>query len=130
MGRPSHACLTAARGLPVSAAKVWSQTEVLQVRAQVQQRTLTMHRLPTRFAAQHRERIATANFRQKLALVEAERKAAEEREQAAELRLENEVRTQYGARWGRRGTVGTGDLIRNESKWSTAIPVAGYLARM
>jgi PAS domain-containing protein len=49
--------------------------------------------------------------------VEAERKAANEREQAAELRLENEVRT-HMALDGANAGVWERDLIRNESKWS------------
>jgi PAS domain-containing protein len=72
----------------------------------------------TRSAAQQRERIATASFRQKLALVEAERKAANEREQAAELRLENEVRT-HMALDGANSGLWERDLIGNDSKWST-----------
>jgi PAS domain S-box-containing protein len=72
----------------------------------------------TRSAAQQRERIATASFQHKLALVEAERKAANDREQAAELRLENEVRTQM-ALDGANAGLWERDLIRNESKWST-----------
>jgi PAS domain S-box-containing protein len=72
----------------------------------------------TRSAAQQRERIATASFQQKLALMEAEGKAAREREQAAELRLENEVRT-HMALDGANAGLWERDLIRNESKWST-----------
>lgn len=72
----------------------------------------------TRSAAQKREQIATASFQQKLALVEAERKAANEREQAAELRLENEVRT-HMALDGANAGLWERDLIRNELKWST-----------
>jgi PAS domain S-box-containing protein len=72
----------------------------------------------TRSAAQQRERIATTSFQQRLALAEAERKAANEREQAAELRLENEVRTQM-ALDGANAGLWERDLIRNESKWST-----------
>jgi PAS domain S-box-containing protein len=71
----------------------------------------------TRSAAQQRERIATASFQQKLALTEAERKAANEREQAAELRLENEVRTQM-ALDGANAGLWERDLISNASKWS------------
>jgi PAS domain S-box-containing protein len=71
----------------------------------------------TRSAAQQRERIATASFQQKLALMEAERMAANEREQAAELRLENEVRT-HMALDGASAGLWERNLIRNESKWS------------
>jgi PAS domain S-box-containing protein len=74
--------------------------------------------LLTRSAAQQRERIATESFQQRLALLEAERKAANEREQAAELRLENEVRTQM-ALDGANAGLWERDLIRNDSKWST-----------
>jgi hypothetical protein len=72
----------------------------------------------TRSAAQQRERVATTSFQQKLALAEAEGRAANEREQAAELRLENEVRTQM-ALDGANAGLWERDLIRNESKWST-----------
>jgi PAS domain S-box-containing protein len=72
----------------------------------------------TRSAAQQRERIATESLQQKLALMEAERKSANEREQAAELRLENEVRT-HMALDGANAGLWELDLIRNESKWST-----------
>jgi PAS domain S-box-containing protein len=72
----------------------------------------------TRSAAQQRERSATASFQQKLALVEAERNAANEREQAAELRLENEVRT-HMALDGAKAGLWERHLITNESKWST-----------
>jgi PAS domain S-box-containing protein len=74
--------------------------------------------LLTRSAAQQRERIATASFQQKLALAEAEREAARAREQAAELRLENEVRT-HMALDGANAGLWERDLIRNQSKWST-----------
>jgi PAS domain S-box-containing protein len=72
----------------------------------------------TRSAARQRERIATASFQQKLALVEAERRAANEREQAAELRLENEVRS-HMALDGANAGLWERELIRNESNWST-----------
>jgi PAS domain S-box-containing protein len=72
----------------------------------------------TRSAALQRERIATASVQQKLALVEAERKAAGEREQAAELLLENEVRT-HMALDGANAGLWERDLIREKSKWST-----------
>jgi PAS domain S-box-containing protein len=72
----------------------------------------------TRSAAQQRERIATASLQQKLALAEAEQKAANAREQAAELRLENEVRA-HMALDGANAGLWERDLVSNESKWST-----------
>jgi PAS domain S-box-containing protein len=71
----------------------------------------------TRSAAQQKERIATASLQQKLALAEAERAAANEREQAAELRLENEVRA-HMALDGANAGLWEWDIIRNKTKWS------------
>ena len=71
----------------------------------------------TRTAAQQRQRVATAALEQKLALVEAERMAALEKEQAAELRLENEVRVQMALDGANAGAFDW-DIVHNKSKWS------------
>ncbi|MBS1814943.1 MAG: PAS domain-containing protein [Acidobacteria bacterium] len=71
----------------------------------------------TRTAAQQRQQIVTAALEQKLALAEAERISALEREQSAELRLENEVRAQMALDGANAGAFDW-DIVTNTSKWS------------
>jgi signal transduction histidine kinase len=72
----------------------------------------------TRSAALQRERSATANLTQKLALANAERMMTAERERAAELALENEVRTSM-ALDGANAGVFEWDLATQRSRWSS-----------
>lgn len=71
----------------------------------------------TRGAARQRQQTATATLKQKLALAEAERVAALEKERAAELRLENEIRAQMALDGANAGAF-EWDIIHNTSKWS------------
>lgn len=71
----------------------------------------------TRSAARQRERNATANLQQKLALAEAEREIAHERELAHELALENQVRAGMALDGANVG-IWEWDIATDKSKWS------------
>ena len=71
----------------------------------------------TRHAALHREKMATVALQQEIARVQAERSAAQEKEKAAELLLENEVRA-HMALDGASAGVWEWDIPNNKSKWS------------